>query len=115
MSPQIFHAMAASLEATTMRAALPADPMRTRSGRKCIALQFAAMARIQRKTAWNSIRRSARFTSAPATVRHCFGWQNRGRAGIACEAYDETGLAKRFPYLTSMAEMQGYFEPRKAG
>jgi sarcosine oxidase len=35
--------------------------------------------------------------------------------GIHCEAYDDTGLAKRFPFLRSTAGMQGYFEPRNAG
>lgn len=35
--------------------------------------------------------------------------------GIPCEAYDETGLAERFPYLGSTAGMRGYFEPRNAG
>ena len=36
-------------------------------------------------------------------------------AGIPCEAYDDTGLAERFPFLRSTAGMQGYFEPRHAG
>lgn len=36
-------------------------------------------------------------------------------AGILCEAYSDTGLAKRFPFLQSTAGMQGYFEPRNAG
>ncbi|WP_202975800.1 FAD-dependent oxidoreductase [Bradyrhizobium algeriense] len=36
-------------------------------------------------------------------------------AGIPCEAYNDTGLAERFPYLGSTAGMQGYFEPRNAG
>jgi len=36
-------------------------------------------------------------------------------AGILCEAYDDTGLAERFPFLRSTAGMQGYFEPRNAG
>jgi sarcosine oxidase len=35
--------------------------------------------------------------------------------GILCEAYHDTGLAERFPYLGSTAGMQGYFEPRNAG
>ncbi|WP_063799832.1 NAD(P)/FAD-dependent oxidoreductase [Bradyrhizobium jicamae] len=36
-------------------------------------------------------------------------------AGIFCEAYDDTGLAERFPYLGFAAGMQGYFEPKNAG
>ncbi|MEH2522625.1 MULTISPECIES: FAD-dependent oxidoreductase [unclassified Bradyrhizobium] len=36
-------------------------------------------------------------------------------AGIFCEAYDDAGLADRFPFLRSTAGMQGYFEPRDAG
>ncbi|WP_210284894.1 NAD(P)/FAD-dependent oxidoreductase [Mesorhizobium neociceri] len=36
-------------------------------------------------------------------------------AGILCEAYDDTGLTERFPFLRSRAGMQGYFEPRDAG
>jgi sarcosine oxidase len=36
-------------------------------------------------------------------------------AGICCEAYDDAGLAERFPYLRSTAGMQGYFEPQNAG
>ncbi|KRR23413.1 NAD(P)/FAD-dependent oxidoreductase [Bradyrhizobium retamae] len=36
-------------------------------------------------------------------------------AGILCEAYDDTALAERFPFLRSTAGMQGYFEPRNAG
>jgi sarcosine oxidase len=35
--------------------------------------------------------------------------------GILCEAYRDTGLAERFPFLKSTAGMQGYFEPRNAG
>jgi sarcosine oxidase len=35
--------------------------------------------------------------------------------GILCEAYNDTGLAERFPFLRSTAGMQGYFEPRNAG
>lgn len=34
---------------------------------------------------------------------------------ILCEAYDDTGLAERFPFLGFTAGMQGYFEPRNAG
>jgi sarcosine oxidase len=37
------------------------------------------------------------------------------QAGILCEAYNDTGLAQRFPFLRSTAGMQGYFEPRNAG
>ncbi|BAV52222.1 sarcosine oxidase [Mesorhizobium sp. 113-1-2] len=36
-------------------------------------------------------------------------------AGIRCEAYDDTALAERFPFLKSTAGMRGYFEPRNAG
>jgi sarcosine oxidase len=36
-------------------------------------------------------------------------------AGIFCEAYDDAGLAKRFPFLGSTTGMQGYFEPGNAG
>ena len=36
-------------------------------------------------------------------------------AGIFCEAYDDAGLAERFPFLRSTAGMQGYFEPRNGG
>jgi glycine/D-amino acid oxidase-like deaminating enzyme len=36
-------------------------------------------------------------------------------AGILCEAYNDVGLAERFPLLRSTAGMQGYFEPRNAG
>ncbi|WP_063791825.1 NAD(P)/FAD-dependent oxidoreductase [Bradyrhizobium valentinum] len=36
-------------------------------------------------------------------------------AGILCEAYDDTRLAERFPFLRSTAGMQGYLEPRNAG
>ena len=36
-------------------------------------------------------------------------------AGILCEAYNDAGLAERFPFLRSTAGMQGYFEPRYAG
>jgi sarcosine oxidase len=36
-------------------------------------------------------------------------------AGIPVEAYDDAGLAKRFPFLGLMAGMRGYFEPRDAG
>jgi glycine/D-amino acid oxidase-like deaminating enzyme len=36
-------------------------------------------------------------------------------AGILCEAYNDTGLAERFPFLSLTAGMQGYFEPRNAG
>jgi sarcosine oxidase len=36
-------------------------------------------------------------------------------AGILCEAYNDAGLAERFPFLRSTAGMQGYFEPRNAG
>jgi sarcosine oxidase len=36
-------------------------------------------------------------------------------AEILCEAYDDTALAERFPYLGSTAGMRGYFEPRNAG
>jgi sarcosine oxidase len=36
-------------------------------------------------------------------------------AGILCEAYDDMGLAERFPFLRSTAGMQGYFEPQDAG
>jgi sarcosine oxidase len=36
-------------------------------------------------------------------------------AGILCELYNDTKLAKRFPFLGSTAGMQGYFEPRNAG
>ena len=36
-------------------------------------------------------------------------------AGILCEAYSDTGLAERFPFLRSTVGMQGYFEPRNAG
>lgn len=36
-------------------------------------------------------------------------------AGILCEAYNDVGLAERFPFLRSTAGMQGYFEPRNAG
>jgi len=36
-------------------------------------------------------------------------------AGIRCEAYDDTALAERFPFLKSTAGMSGYFEPRNAG
>ena len=35
--------------------------------------------------------------------------------GIVCEAYNDTGLAERFPFLRSTAGMQGYFQPRNAG
>jgi sarcosine oxidase len=35
--------------------------------------------------------------------------------GILCEAYNDTGLAQRFPFLRSTAGMQGYFQPRNAG
>lgn len=35
--------------------------------------------------------------------------------GILCEAYNDTGLAERFPFLRSTSGMQGYFEPRNAG
>lgn len=35
--------------------------------------------------------------------------------GIRCEAYGDTGLAERFPFLRSTRGMQGYFEPRNAG
>jgi sarcosine oxidase len=36
-------------------------------------------------------------------------------AGILCEAYNDAGLAERFPFLRSTAGMQGYFEPQNAG
>jgi sarcosine oxidase len=36
-------------------------------------------------------------------------------AGILCEAYNDAGLAERFPFLRSTAGIQGYFEPRNAG
>jgi sarcosine oxidase len=36
-------------------------------------------------------------------------------AGILCEAYNDTGLAERFPFLSLTAGMQGYFEPQNAG
>ena len=36
-------------------------------------------------------------------------------AGIVCEAYEDTALAERFPFLKSTAGMRGYFEPRNAG
>ncbi len=36
-------------------------------------------------------------------------------AGILVEAYDNAGLAKRFPYLGFPAGTQGYFEPQHAG
>jgi sarcosine oxidase len=36
-------------------------------------------------------------------------------AGILCEAYNDTGLAERFPFLSLTAGMQGYFEPQHAG
>jgi sarcosine oxidase len=36
-------------------------------------------------------------------------------AGILCEAYNDRGLAERFPFLNSTVGMQGYFEPRNAG
>ncbi|MES5488974.1 FAD-dependent oxidoreductase [Bradyrhizobium sp. INPA03-11B] len=35
--------------------------------------------------------------------------------GICCEAYQDAGLAERFPFLKSTAGMLGYFEPRNAG
>lgn len=35
--------------------------------------------------------------------------------GINCEAYQDGGLAERFPFLKSTAGMLGYFEPRNAG
>ncbi|WP_229184672.1 NAD(P)/FAD-dependent oxidoreductase [Bradyrhizobium oropedii] len=35
--------------------------------------------------------------------------------GITCEAYQDAGLAERFPYLKSTTGMLGYFEPRDAG
>ncbi|MGN1290153.1 MAG: NAD(P)/FAD-dependent oxidoreductase [Bradyrhizobium sp.] len=34
---------------------------------------------------------------------------------ISCEAYQDAGLAERFPFLKSTAGMLGYFEPRNAG
>ncbi|TWC07456.1 sarcosine oxidase [Bradyrhizobium macuxiense] len=34
---------------------------------------------------------------------------------ICCEAYQDAGLAERFPFLKSTAGMLGYFEPRDAG
>jgi sarcosine oxidase len=36
-------------------------------------------------------------------------------AGILCEAYNDTRLAERFPFLSLTAGMQGYFEPQNAG
>ena len=36
-------------------------------------------------------------------------------AGILCEAYQDAGLAERFPFLKSTAGMLGYFEPADAG
>jgi sarcosine oxidase len=36
-------------------------------------------------------------------------------ADILFEAYDDAGLAKRFPFLGFAAGMRGYFEPRNAG
>ncbi|MBT1513314.1 FAD-dependent oxidoreductase [Bradyrhizobium sp. SRL28] len=36
-------------------------------------------------------------------------------AEILCEAYSDTRLAERFPFLRSTAGMLGYFEPRNAG
>ncbi len=36
-------------------------------------------------------------------------------AGIFCEAYDDAGLAARFPFLGFTAGMKGYFEPKNAG
>ncbi|WP_206685361.1 FAD-dependent oxidoreductase [Bradyrhizobium uaiense] len=35
--------------------------------------------------------------------------------GITCEAYQDAGLAERFPFLKSTVGMLGYFEPRDAG
>jgi len=36
-------------------------------------------------------------------------------AGILCEAYEDTGLGERFPFLRSTSGMRGYFEPENAG
>lgn len=36
-------------------------------------------------------------------------------AGIACETYESTALAQRFPFLKSTTGMLGFFEPRDAG
>jgi sarcosine oxidase len=41
--------------------------------------------------------------------------ERAAEAGILVEAYDDAGLAERFPFLGFMAGMQGYFEPQNAG
>jgi sarcosine oxidase len=41
--------------------------------------------------------------------------ENAAEAGILWEAYDDAGLAERFPFLGFTAGMQGYFEPQNAG
>lgn len=35
--------------------------------------------------------------------------------GIDCEALEDAGLAKRFPFLNHTSQVRGYFEPRHAG
>ncbi len=74
------------------------------------------MARFQRKAVWNSTAKSVCFMLALAKRTDIASvGKIAAEAGILCEAYDDTGLAERFPFLRSTAGMQGYFEPRNAG